>query len=52
MDGNIDTTSLSVLVYPVPTSSSYEVYTLAKDYTVLDGTSKVYFIDRKSTRLN
>jgi hypothetical protein len=40
----IDTTTLSVRVYPNPTSSVFDVYTLATDALTLNSSSKVYFL--------
>lgn len=42
-NGNIDATTLEVLVYPNPSINQAETYTVADDYLTLDGESKVYF---------
>lgn len=44
----IDTTTIQVRVYPVPTSSAFSVYNLSTDFLVLDPTSEVYFIQEGS----
>lgn len=43
-DGNIDTSTLIVYVYPYLNATNYDIYNLATTYLTLDGTSKVYFI--------
>lgn len=43
-DSNIDTSTLSVYVKTSSSSTSIEVYTLAKEFTKLDNTSSVYFL--------
>lgn len=41
---NIDTTTIRVVVYPNPSSSSFDVYNLASDFLTLNDESKVYFL--------
>jgi len=43
-DTNIDTTTISVVVQQSSSNSSSEVFTLAKNFLTLDGSSAVYFL--------
>jgi len=43
-DTQIDTTTLQVSVQQTSSNASYQIFTLAKDYLLLDSTSPVYFL--------
>ena len=46
---NVDTTSLRVTVAQSSSNSAYEIYTLASNYTTLNGSSTVYFLNETNT---
>jgi hypothetical protein len=48
-DGNIDTTTLQVTIQQSSSNSSYTIYSLASDYSSLNSTSEVYFLQESLT---
>jgi hypothetical protein len=48
-DANIDTTTIQVLVYPNPSSPTYEIYNQTSNYLGLNGESNVFFLSESIT---